>query len=214
MLKRLSVLLLSCLGCLSPAAFAAQDPLTVVNTATNEVLAASEAAKSYYDTDPERYYGALETVLDRSIDFHRFARGVMGVHANEQRLGSEAEKAALRAEVDRFAVSIRRSLMVTYAKAVVLFSGEKITAKQQPAAANARSVTVEQLIQKGSDTHVVHYSLRQDGDAWKIFNVTVNGINMGTMYRNRFAEAVEQERGNVSAVIDRWQSILEGKPAS
>ena len=81
----------------------------VVQDATVQVMAVVVEARSYVDAEPERYYQAVQAVLDPLIDFRGFARSVMGPYASSERYRSldEAERVQLRGQLDRFTEVMR-----------------------------------------------------------------------------------------------------------
>jgi phospholipid transport system substrate-binding protein len=40
-------------------------------------------------------------------------------------------------------------------------------------------------------------------------NVIVEGVNIGLAFRDRFTQEMEQERGEIQAVIDGWGDAVE-----
>jgi hypothetical protein len=66
-------------------------------------VAVIDEARSYVDSDPERYYAAVHEVLDPVVDFRGFARGVMGEYATSARYRSldEAGRDKLRDQLEQ-----------------------------------------------------------------------------------------------------------------
>ena len=44
---------------------------------------------------------------------------------------------------------------------------------------------------------------------WLLRNVSIESINVGQLYRNQFASAMNKNQGNFAAVIDGW--VVEAK---
>jgi len=72
-------------------------------------MAVVKEADAYAEEDPERYYSAIQEILDPVIDFRGFARTVMGPYASSERYRSldEAGRAQLRDQLDRFSEVMR-----------------------------------------------------------------------------------------------------------
>ena len=71
-----------------PGEVGVEDDLTahdVVQTTTTNVMEVVDEAKDYAEQDPERYYQAIQEILDPVVDFRGFARGVMGPYATSER---------------------------------------------------------------------------------------------------------------------------------
>jgi len=184
------------------------DPQQVVQQTTERVIAIINEGKSYYDKDPERFNAKVEEVMDQVVDFDGFARGVMGPYASAQRyqaLKTEEEKAAFRDQIKRFTETFKRGLIETYAKGLLKFSGQRIETLA-PRAGSGDSVGVVQNIYGNADKpYVVQYTMRKDRDgSWRVRNVIIEGINLGQTYRNQFASAAEQNRGDIDKVIATW----------
>ena len=189
----------------------------VVETITGQLLVLIEQAKLYVDEDEERFFTELDVLLRPFIDFRSFARAVMGRHASSKKMASltEAEKAKLNAQIDRFSEIFLGALIQTYGKGLLAFDGEEIevvppvidAAKPQP-----KKVVVKQLIYGDRKTpYEVQYSMRTDKEGqWRLRNMVVESINLGKIYRNQFDNAVQVYEGSIDSVIDNW--VVSGAP--
>lgn len=189
-----------------------QDPYQVVQKTTEQVLAIIKDAKGYYQQDPQRFQKEVTSVMEKTVDFDDFARGVMGSYASERRyqaLKTDEEKAAFRERIQRFSTTFKRGLVETYAGGLLNFNGEKIQSLPPRKGDNpaSGSVSVIQNIYNASGKpYVIQYSMRRNkAGEWKLYNVIIEGINLGLTYRNQFAAAAEQYRGDIDKVIANWQ---------
>lgn len=189
-----------------------QSPYQLVVDNTKDVLTMAQEAQAYFDQDPERYYQKIGQVVDRLVDIERFTRGVMATYASTQQfraLESEAEKALFTARIKRFAEILKRSLITTYAQALLNADGQHIeTLPPDNQATDDKYARVEQKIYSSNGTaYNIQYSLRRDpGEPWKLYNVIVDGINIGNIFRNQFAYSVEKNKGDVDQAINNWSS--------
>lgn len=196
---------------LSPV-YASISPKKVVDDTTAKVLTLSKEAKAYIDDDPQRFYAHIDELMNEVIDFKGFARSVMGKYASRKRydsLPTVEDKKAFKAQITRFTEKFRTGLIQTYAKGLFAFEGTR--AETDPIAedyASKRSVTVAQRIYKNTDVpFLLHYKLRADKRGnWKLRNVTIEGINVGYIYRSQFESAVKEHKGDIDKVIDNWSS--------
>jgi phospholipid transport system substrate-binding protein len=190
------------------------DPEVMLKQATDQLLAISKAARDYVDTDRERYYSEVASVLDQVMDINYFARGVMATYASARvynSLPGEAEKSAFRERVARFAVALKRVWMVKYADALLKADGERIDLARVNTADDAddRASVNQTITDKKDQTYLVQYSLHKVKDgSWMIANVVVEGVNLGQTYRSQFAEAVENHGGDVDYVVDNWVELM------
>lgn len=197
---------------LAAAAVDVRPPQQVVEQATTQLLAAIDAGRGYYQSEPERFQREVQAVLDPVVDFDAFARGVMGRYASAQRyqaLPTQAEKDAFRAQVERFSATFKSALVQTYAGSLLKFGGGRIeTLPPRGADLQRASVGVVQHIYGKPDQppFVVQYTMRKNREgSWKVRNVMIEGINLGQTYRNQFAAAAEASKGNIDQVIDNWK---------
>jgi len=198
------------LSCALPvAAVDVQDPYKMVEQTTQRVLAIIGEGKGYYDKEPARFNQQVNVVMSEVVDFDSFSRGVMGPYANLQRLTTDAEKAQRRDQMKRFSDTFKNGLIETYAKGLLKFNGQRIETlpprKGDDASSNSISV-VQNIYGSGDKPYIVQYSMRKNAEGnWKVMNVIIEGINLGQTYRNQFAAAVDQNRGDIDKVIATWK---------
>ncbi len=176
----------------------------VVNQSTQDMLALIESAKGYAKQEPERFYREVEAVLAPVVDFRAFSRNVMA--ASYKRATSEQR--------ERFAESFKWGLVRTYALALTEFSGGDIDlVKDTRPSDNPKRERVKMEIKTSSgDVYPVVYSLRLNkAGKWVVYNLVVNGVNMGLTFRSQFKSAVndKQYKGDLDKVIDAWATGLE-----
>lgn len=203
----------------------AQASLTAhqtVEETTDRVMTLIEEANSYFSEDPDRFYQAIGQVLDDVVDFQSFARGVMGPYASKayyDKLQTQEEKRAFRAQVMRFADSFKEGLVQTYAKGLLAFGGTRVEIVPPEQAETGRSATVLQKIYSDEGkAYEVYYKMRRDKRGqWKMRNVTIEAVNLGKVYQGQFLAAVKQYEGDINKVIENWSvapSGLEGAEKS
>lgn len=201
-------------GNIHAAAIDRSDPVIMLQQATDQLLAISRAARDFGEDEHQRYYDQVAGILDQVIDRNYFTRGVMATYASERlyrTLETEAEKQRFRARIDQFADALQKVLIEKYADALTLFKGEKIELKSLEGSNSPAGKTsvLQTIFDQGNKSYRVQYNLSQQKDGrWLITNVVVEGINLGIIYRNQFAEAVEKNRGDVDYVIEHWDSLM------
>lgn len=185
-------------------------PHQVVEVTTERVMKIITEAQGYFDEDPERFYQAINEVLEDVVDFDSFARGVMGKYASKRMymsLATEVEKKQFIANMKRFSATFKDGLVRTYAKGLLAFNGNRIEVIPGAEAVDpGESVTVEQHIHgEAEKPYVVLYKLRKDREGqWKLRNVTIEAINLGKVYQSQFASAAKLYEGDIGKVIDNW----------
>ncbi|HLT15036.1 MAG TPA: ABC transporter substrate-binding protein [Marinobacter sp.] len=158
--------------------------------------------KGLYDKDPEAFYTSMDEALDNFVDFRRIAARVMGRYARQ----------ASPEQRDEFVEKFKRSLFESYAKALVTaenFEIDVLEAVIMPDNADRASVQLE-VISASGNRYPVTYSMYRNGEGrWLMENVIVEGVNIGLAFRDRFAQEMEESRGQVQVVIDGWSDSVK-----
>lgn len=204
-----------CLIVLLPLRLLAAEvtPHEQVDRVTKELIALIVEARDYFDKDPERYYQGVEKLLDPMIDFPSFTRSVMGNYGTReyyQSLPDAAARDQYRASYERFVSTFKTGLVHTYAKGMLAFNGQAIEvlppseADRQLIKAN-EPVDVVQRISGGAESYDITYKMRPNSKGeWLLRNVIIESVNVGQLYRNQFAAAMEKHQQDFAAVIDNW----------
>ena len=186
------------------AAVKEAEASTVVQVATDEVLALIKRGKGYAKDDPERFYAEVEELLAPFVDFKRFSRSVMGVWAKR----ASAEQRA------KFAESFKWSLVRTYALALTEFNDGQVRVvppKRKSPKPNQATVTMEVLYQ--GKTYQVVYAMQRRNDEWGLVNLVIEGINLRLNYRSQFDSAMKGPKfdRDLDKVIDAWSNVIESE---
>tara|TARA_E500000178_G_scaffold318946_1_gene340777 strand:- start:18 stop:704 length:687 start_codon:yes stop_codon:yes gene_type:complete len=184
-------------------------PTPIIESTTSQIMAIVGEAPEYFDTDPDRFYNEIGAVLDETIDWRGFARGVMGEYASSSRIRSltKEERASLKAQLDIFTDTMKTGLIQTYAKGLLAFSGSKFEVTNgNEIEVGDRSASVTQLVYgAGGKEYTIRYDMRKSRDGlWKIRNLNVEGLNLGQIYRSQFASAAKSANGDVAMVVAQW----------
>ena len=148
-------------------------------------------------------------MLDKTIDWRGFAKGVMGEYASNARYRSldDGGRKALIEQLDSFTDIMKSGLIRTYAKGLLAFSGSKFEIVDDEAVdPNARSASITQLVYGSGDrTYTVRYQMGRSRDgSWRLRNLIVADINLGQIYQNQFAAAAKSANGDVGKVVAEW----------
>jgi phospholipid transport system substrate-binding protein len=198
----------------------AKDPQVLLQEVTTDLVTAIGEARSYYDSDPERFYGRVDGIIAPVVDFRGFSRAVMGKYGSTayyRQLTSDAERRLFVDRVNRFTGAVKTRMIKTLSKGLMTFSGERIEVVPADAAAQAlidqqKPVSVTQLIyRKGDQPLEVNYKLHFDGKSaqWRMINLVMNNINLGKQYRTEFSSKLKEYQGDLDQVIDYWSEAEE-----
>lgn len=183
-----------------------------IEQATAQLLVVIQEGKGYYADDPERFYKAVEQVIDPLFDFQNFTRRVMGPFGQRDYYLSldKNQRKQYKKDYYRFVKRFKKGLIATYSKGMLAFSGQAITVQPlsddaKKAVAYGELVTVEQHIQGEDKTYKALYSMTQNKKGnWLVRNVIIESVNIGSLYRSQFLAAMKAENNNFAKVVDTW----------
>ncbi len=173
-----------------------------VDENTQKLVQKLNEEKGLYERDPEAFYASMNETLDQFVDFRRIAARVMGRYARQT---SPEQR-------DEFVDKFKRSLFDSYAQALVTadnFEIRVLDASIMDQNADRASVQMEVVTASGNRYPVTYSMYRNSEGRWLMENVIVEGVNIGLAFRDRFAQEMEQNRGQVQLVIDNWSDAVE-----
>ncbi len=187
------LLLTGALG--SPIVFAVTDATLSVQKSTAALLKRLAEVKPIYASDPEQFFAQVEDSLAPHIDFEGFSSGVMAKH---YRRASAEQKSA-------FALKFRKSLVRTYAKALLEFDNQRVVVKDGEVSRRPEHATVLLEIHgQNGRVYPVDYNVIEKDGQWMLRNVVIDGINVGLQFRSQFAASMEKNANDIDRVIETW----------
>jgi phospholipid transport system substrate-binding protein len=180
----------------------ATTPQEVVEDTSNRVMTVLDANRDTYKDDTDAFVHGLNEVLDPVVDFQVIARSVMTVRYSRE---------ATDEQMERFIDTFKRSMVEFYGNALLDFDSGQI--KVLPSngrgqqSADRTSVNMEIRASNGNIYPVTYTMVNLDGQ-WKVRNVIVEGINIGLLFRDQFAQAMQANRNDLDAVIDGWGGVV------
>lgn len=200
MFKALRNGLLVCLAALSLPLLAAPAAHEVVQETTTNLLADLKANKEQYRTDPSAFYDALNSILGPVVDVDGISRGVMTVRYSRQ---------ASPEQMQRFQENFKRSLMQFYGNALLEYNNQDIRVLPATGQQDPQRASVNMEIRDGNGTvYPLSYTMVSQNGTWKMRNVVINGINIGKLFRDQFAQAMQENRNDLDKVIDNWTETV------
>ena len=172
-----------------------QSAHDIVSDTTNRLLADLAANKELYKQNPSKFYDALNGIVGPVVDVEGISKSIMTVKYSRN---------ATPAQMQRFQENFKRSLMQFYGNALLEFKNEGITVT--PAKNEGKDRTSVDMIVKGDKgaTYPLSYTLNKVDGEWKVRNVIINGINIGKLFRDQFADAMQRNGNNLDTTIDNW----------
>ena len=103
-----------------------------------------------------------------------------------------------------FQENFKRGLFQFYGNALLEYNNQGITVA--PAGDESGDRTSVNMSVKGNNGAVypVQYTLEKINGEWKLRNVIINGINIGKLFRDQFADAMQRNGNNLDKTINGW----------
>lgn len=171
---------------LSAPAFAEETieaPEVFLERTSNQVLKILKDDRELLEKEPDRVYKIVDDYILPHLDDVTMAKLALGKNwnnaTNEQKL--------------QFVDEFRNLLVRTYSKSLIEFKDQEI--KYFPAImeddAQKTSVKAE-VIQPGGPSIPMSYRMRIKNNAWKVYDITIDGVSLVTSYRGTFTQEVRK----------------------
>jgi len=172
-----------------------QSAREVIQTTTNQLLSDLKANKEQYKADPNAFYNALNANLGPVVDADGISKSIMTVKYSRK---------ASPEQMQRFQENFKRSLMQFYGNALLEYNNQGITVDPAKSEEGDRTSVGMKVTGNNGAVYPVQYTMVKLGGEWKVRNVIVNGINIGKLFRDQFADAMSRNGNNLDKTIDGW----------
>ncbi|MGH8433445.1 MAG: MlaC/ttg2D family ABC transporter substrate-binding protein [Pseudomonas sp.] len=197
-LRRGLLVLLAVFPLFALAAPSAQD---LVQQTTDELLNDLKANKEQYRSNPSAFYDALNRIIGPVVDADGISRSIMTV---------KYSRGATPEQLQRFQDNFKRSLMQFYGNALLEYNNQDIRvlpASGKQSDPERTSVNMEVRDSKGT-VYPVTYTMTKVNGEWMLRNVTINGINIGKLFRDQFADAMQKNGNDLDKTINGWAQVV------
>jgi len=203
-LRRGLLVLLAALPLMAGAA--AQSPKEVIEKTTTQLLSDLKANKEQYKANPSAFYDALNANLGPVVDADGISKSIMTVKYSRK---------ATPEQMQRFQENFKRSLMQFYGNALLEYNNQGITVGSEKKDGDERASVDMSVKGNNGAVYPVQYTLENIGGEWKVRNVIVNGINIGKLFRDQFADAMQRNGNDLDKTIDGWAGeVAKAKQAA
>ncbi|WP_025871625.1 MlaC/ttg2D family ABC transporter substrate-binding protein [Methylobacillus glycogenes] len=176
----------------SSVALAEVGPDALVKSTAEDVLAVVKKDKDIQAGNQNKIFALAEEKILPNFNFERVSRLVLGKAWNK---ASTEQKQAFQQE-------FRSLLLRTYATALSKYRNQTIEYKPFRAQDGETDVKVKtQILQPGGQPIPVDYSLEKNGDSWKVYDITIEGVSLVTNYRGQFSNEIRQ--GGLDGLIQK-----------
>jgi len=190
MKKTLILGLLLCLLGGGPVWATVQPPQQVVQETSTQMIEALRSNREVLRQDPSRLYGLVHQIILPNFDFNLISRWVLG----------RAWQQATPDQRRQFAQEFQTLLVRTYSNALLEYVDEDFQFLPPRGEVSGNEATVRTEIRLSAGQPIpIHYRMHLRDGAWKIIDVTVEGISLVTNYRSTFASQIRSS--GLDAVI-------------
>jgi phospholipid transport system substrate-binding protein len=161
------------------------SPEQLVQKITTDVLAAVKSDKDLAAGDKQKAMKLAEEKVLPYVDFEYATRLAVG------RSWRQASPEQQKSLVNEF----RNMLVRTYSNSISAYEGQ--TLKVLPSRGNDKSAdeaTVRtQFVRSGGQPLPIDFAMHKAGSAWKVYDITVEGVSLVLTYRSEFDAIVKQQ---------------------
>jgi phospholipid transport system substrate-binding protein len=160
-------------------------PQALVKNASDEMLKALKDNKAELNQNPDKIYSLVEQILMPYFDFEKMSKLALGKNwrqlDNEQRV--------------KFVEEFRLLLIRTYSTAMLEYTNEEIRLLPFRDDVSRKRVTVPmEVVQPAGPPIPMSLALYENDDnAWKVYDVKIDGVSLVTNYRSSFATQIRNK---------------------
>jgi len=167
-------------------------PDVLVKTTATDVLDIIKKDKDIQSGNMTKITALAEEKILPHFDFDAMSKSVLGKNWREASKEQQAQ----------FVTEFRTLLVRTYASALSKYRNQTIDYKPFRAQPGDVRVTVKtQILQSGGPALPIDYVLKLTGDAWKVVDISIEGVSLVTNYRGQFSNELKQT--DMSGLIQR-----------
>jgi phospholipid transport system substrate-binding protein len=188
---------------LAPPVLAQTAPDALVKSVAEDVLRIVRQDKQLREGDTSRMAQLIEEKIVPHFDFERMTRLAVG------RNWREASPEQRKTLVDEF----RTLLVRSYSAAYSTYNHIVVEVRPLKVQPDEEDVQVKSQIKLpgGAPPVNVDYSMVKNSDAWKVYDVSVDGVSLVTTYRSTFADEVR--KGGIDGLIKSLKDLNTAKAA-
>ena len=165
-------------------------PDVMLKQTSDEVIAVIRQKREQLEQDPSLVYDLVHEYILPHLDEVTIAKLALGKNW----------RSASREQKIEFINEFRNLLIRTYGKSLSEFSDQEINYFPVKLEEGEDKVVVKsEVIQPGGPSIPVSYRLRIKDDAWKVYDLTIDGVSLVTSYRGTFDQEVR--KGGIEGLL-------------
>ncbi len=172
-------------GTLASTPAATGQPVFEIQNTIDSILASFLTERKQLENNRKQLFDLVDRIASPMFDFDYIAKLILGTNWKTATVQQRRE----------FTHEIKRLLIVTYATALFLYTGDETISFDETSVKQRKSIhfaTVRGHFKSADDRkfNMVYFLLRKPGENWKIYNMSVADLNVVLNYRNVVQSAI------------------------
>lgn len=167
----------------SQCIFAQSSPTPMLENTANQIITTLKQNKAGLKHNHQVIYQAVEHYLLPNVDLTGMSRSV---------LGREAWNKATPAERQEFSQAFTKLVIRTYATPLAEYTDETVKFMPIRGSIDGQFVRVNSVIVRSNGQNIaLSYSLVSKNNAWKIYDLNVEGVSLLQSFRTQFGQILQ-----------------------
>jgi len=182
-----------------------ESPVELLERTSNQVIEILRNDMDRLRQDPDQVYKIVDDYILPHLDDVTMAKLAMGKNWKK---ASREQKLAF---VDAF----RNLLIRTYSKSLLEFRDQEIHYFPLKLPPDAKKASVKaEVIQPGGPPIPLAYRMRVKNNAWKVYDIKIDGVSLVTSYRGTFTQQIRKSGidGLLEYLREKNQQLNAQKP--
>lgn len=160
-----------------------ESPSVFLERTSNQVIKILQDDHELLQKEPQRVYKIVDDYILPHLDDVTMAKLALGKNW----------KKATKEQKLEFVAEFKDLLVRTYSKSLVEFKDQQINYFPVMLAEDAHKASVRaEVIQPGGPSIPMAYRVRIKNNAWKVYDIKIDGISLVTSYRGTFTQEVRK----------------------
>ena len=177
-----------------------RTPEQIVEETSTEVLRVVNEEAERIKNEPGYVNNLIDKLILPIVDLQAMGKLILGKHW----------KTASEEQRSQFITEFKSMLIRTYAKSIADYGHAKVSVLAPKAKEQGKYHTVNTELDLGSGVPLqVAYVFRRKDDAWKVFDLSVDGLSLIKNFRTSFSQEISET--SLDALIERLANTNAGK---
>ncbi len=165
-----------------------ESPTEMLKRTSDQIIKVLKEKRMLIEKEPDMVYELVDQYILPHLDDVTMAKLALG---KNWRKASNEEKI-------QFVEEFRNLLVRTYSKSLQEFRDQQINFFPAEAK-NGKAVVKSEVIQPGGPSIPVSYRMRVKDNAWKVYDISIEGVSLVTSYRGTFTQ--EFRKGGMEGLL-------------